>query len=250
MRALSIDSSLLTLIINIKYFLLSECGANIDIFIKNCNNLKNKKTYKLEACVDGLSSALNAHKQGADQLELCSRLDLDGLSPSPELVKSIIENIPIHTKVMLRTHNNGFSCTTSDIEIIRKEIDALQELGVKEVVFGAIEKDRLDISLIDKVCTWANPMKLTVHKAIDTSCDIIADCKRLSDIKGIRSILSSGGQSTAMEGIDMLIKMKEACGDKISLIPAGRITSSNVESIHGILDCTVYHGKLIVGALD
>ncbi len=151
---------------------------------------------------------------------------------------------------MLRTHNNGFSCTTSDIEIIRKEIDTLQELDVKEVVFGAIEKDRLDISLIDKVCAWATPMKLTVHKAIDTSCDIIADCKRLSDIKGIRSILSSGGQSTAMDGIDMLIKMKKACGDKISLIPAGRITSFNVESIHGFLDCTVYHGKLIVGALD
>lgn len=204
----------------------------------------------MEACVDRLSDAINAYKQGVQQVELCSRLDLDGLSPSPELVKSTIENIPIHIKVMLRTHNNGFSCSISDLDVILTEIDFLRDIGIKEVVFGAIKADKLDIDLIEKVCKWAFPMTMTIHKAIDTSSDIIGDCKRLLDVKGVTSILSSGGHPTAIEGIDMLKQMKEACGDQIGLIPAGRITHENVDDIHRILQCNVYHGRRIVDMLS
>ena len=35
----------------------------------------------LEACVETLSEAKNAVKFGANRIELCSHLDLDGLTP-------------------------------------------------------------------------------------------------------------------------------------------------------------------------
>ena len=35
-----------------------------------------------EACVDNIHDAINVEKKGANQIELCSRLDLDGLTPS------------------------------------------------------------------------------------------------------------------------------------------------------------------------
>ena len=35
----------------------------------------------VEACVETLEEALQAEKNGAHRIELCSRLDLDGLTP-------------------------------------------------------------------------------------------------------------------------------------------------------------------------
>ena len=50
-----------------------------------------------EVCVDSLDDAINAEKNGANRIELCGRLDLDGLTPSKDLIKSAfsILKIPI-----------------------------------------------------------------------------------------------------------------------------------------------------------
>ena len=39
-----------------------------------------------EACVDTLKDAIEAEKNGADRIELCSRLDLEGLTPEKILI--------------------------------------------------------------------------------------------------------------------------------------------------------------------
>ena len=46
---------------------------------------------KLEVCIDSLESARNAVNGGADELEVCSTLNEGGLTPSPGLVKEILE---------------------------------------------------------------------------------------------------------------------------------------------------------------
>ena len=40
-----------------------------------------------EVCVDSLEDAIKAEKNGANRIELCGRLDLDGLTPSRDLIK-------------------------------------------------------------------------------------------------------------------------------------------------------------------
>jgi len=201
----------------------------------------------LEACVDSLSDALKAYDQGADQIELCSRLDLQGLSPDRDLVQKVLKSVPIPIKVMVRPRGEDFAYTYSDLGQIQDEIAWLIDNGVQLIVFGALKSGRLDIEIIDNVCRWAYPMKVTVHKAIDDSTDIIGDCKLLHDIDGVDSILSSGGSDTALEGLAMLKRMQAACSDGLTLIPAGRITYNNISAVHEQLHCTIYHGRRIVG---
>ena len=52
-----------------------------------------KKNILLEACVETLDEALLAQKKGADRVEICRRLDLDGLTPNDSFVKNCINNL-------------------------------------------------------------------------------------------------------------------------------------------------------------
>ena len=52
-----------------------------------------KKNILLEACVETLDEALLAQKKGADRVEICSRLDLDGLTPNDSFVKNCINSL-------------------------------------------------------------------------------------------------------------------------------------------------------------
>ena len=57
--------------------------------------LNEQKNICLEACVETLEEAILAERNGANRLELCSRLDLDGLTPNLNLTKKIMEKISI-----------------------------------------------------------------------------------------------------------------------------------------------------------
>ena len=45
------------------------------------------KNHLIEVCVDTFSDALSAESKGANRIELCSHLSLDGLTPTLDLAK-------------------------------------------------------------------------------------------------------------------------------------------------------------------
>ncbi|MEL6970868.1 MAG: copper homeostasis protein CutC, partial [Bacteroidota bacterium] len=55
-----------------------------------------------EACVENLAHAQLAQAGGADQVELCGRLDVGGLTPDAALVKVTMQSLTIPVKVMIR----------------------------------------------------------------------------------------------------------------------------------------------------
>ena len=62
----------------------------------------------LESCVETYDEAMNAETQGADWIELCSRLDLDGFTPSKELVKRLVSDLTIPIELMVRPRKGVF----------------------------------------------------------------------------------------------------------------------------------------------
>ena len=61
-----------------------------------------------EACVETVEQAIKAEKNGADQIELCSRLDLDGLTPDFDVIRKVLSLIKIPVKVMIRCRSGNF----------------------------------------------------------------------------------------------------------------------------------------------
>ena len=62
--------------------------------------------YRLEVIACSLEDALAAESGGADRLELCSRLDLSGLTPPLEVVTAIVKAVRIPVRVMIRAEDS------------------------------------------------------------------------------------------------------------------------------------------------
>ena len=200
-----------------------------------------------EACVETLEEARKAEENGADRIELCSRLDLDGLTPSHQLITEIksVLNIPI--RVMIRPREGDFFYSKADFTTMQADIEFCRKIKIDGVVFGVSQPDRtLDIAAIRIFAQLAHPLQVTIHKAIDDTPDILKATEDLINIPEITGILTSGGAKTAQEGSKTLLKMLKIATDKLEIIPAGKITRNNLEELHTLLHAKAYHGRKIV----
>lgn len=202
--------------------------------------------YIKEACVESTIQAVLAQNNGANIIELCANLSEDGLTPAPKLIIDVQSSLDIPVKVMIRPRSGNFEYNTDEITRIKEEIELCKSLNVVEIVFGACKDGQLDIALIKKAIEWAFPMKITIHKAIDVTNNIFLSIDQLNQLDQPLSILSSGGQPTAFEGLKTLQKMKDKCSSKINLIAAGKITFENIDNLHKDLLLRHYHGRNIV----
>lgn len=207
------------------------------------------KPLLLEACVDSVISSVRAEQQGAHQIELCGRLDLDGLTPDLDLIAEVINTVNIPIKVMLRNRGGNFIYSKKDVEAMKFSLAQILRLDIQGIVFGALlSDDTIDVSLTQEICDLAGNIPVTFHKAIDSCSDILQATKVLKQTR-VTSILSSGGKPTAMEGAEVLKEMINMVKSKVEIISAGKITSDNISEIHQRIGGTSYHGKLIVGSI-
>ena len=203
-----------------------------------------------EVCIDSFDQALKAEKRGANRLEICSQLNFDGLTPRIDDVDKIIKNISIPIKVMIRSRKGNFIYNEREVSIMEKEIALFKAMGVKEFVFGALTRiNTIDIDIIKRLIDVVSPMRVTFHKAIDYTDDIMKQLEVLSNIEGITSILTSGGQKTAIEGTDRINQIFKRFGARFNIIAAGSITNKNLSYISKNILTNEFHGKKIIGEL-
>jgi len=200
-----------------------------------------------EVCVDSLIDAICAQKNGADRIELCSRLDLDGLTPEKELIKKTISKLQIPIRVMIRPNGNGFVYNQSHLKNMIDSIEFCKSLNVDGVVLGCVDSENiLDFTQISKLASIAKPLKVIVHKAIDYSNSVIGSFEKIIQDPNINGVLSSGGKQFAKDGLKSLKKMLDLAPNNFEVISAGGITFQNFQIIHSILNGKYYHGKKII----
>lgn len=205
----------------------------------------------VEACIESLEEAIYAKENGANQLEVCSLLDLDGLTPNEELIQDIINNANLPMNIMIRNRGGNFEYSLDEISAMIDDIQRLKSHPIKGIVFGATKKDEhnntiLDMSAIYQICKAAYPLPVTIHKAIDICDDILAEVRLLKEVFNVKYILSSGGCATAVQGADMLISLQNEVGSQIDIIAAGKITPDNLSIIREKSALTHFHGRKIV----
>lgn len=204
---------------------------------------------EIEVCVDNLEAALQAQANGATRIELCGRLDLDGITPDDDFIQAALQelNIPIH--VMIRPRGGDFVYSTEEVVEMEKAIAYCKEHKVPGVVLGALTPDhQLDLETIVELAKLAKPeMLVVVHKCIDYTPDpLAAFAQLLEHHQWIDYVLTSGGKPTAREGLSVLQQMVVLSQGRIKVMAAGKITKENVGELAGAIGAPAYHGKLIV----
>tara|TARA_B100000767_G_C19765039_1_gene537123 strand:+ start:1601 stop:2182 length:582 start_codon:yes stop_codon:yes gene_type:complete len=190
---------------------------------------------------------LIAQKQGADRIELCKNLEQGGLTPNFLDIKKAYDSLSIPLKVMIRCRPGNFLYNKEEIDKMLEDLQKVKILGIKEIVFGAIDKNyQINISTMKIIAHEAYPLSITFHKAIDLTLGIKKELKKLSKIENVKSILTSGGQNTAEEGVCLLKELVSEFEGRFEIIVAGSVTQNNLNNLHKRINANEYHGRNIL----
>lgn len=194
----------------------------------------------LEVCVDSVESAVNAEAGGADRIELCGDLIVGGITPSLALYERIREkiNIPIH--VLLRPRFGDFLYSEEELEVLVRQAKAFARAGADNLVIGCLTPDgHLDLEAMKRIIDAANGTPINLHRAFDMCCDLdeaLENAKKL----GVVSILTSGGYASAIEGIEVLDRLKKNAGD-IDIMAGAGMNAKNIKYMMNKSSLTAFH---------
>jgi copper homeostasis protein len=194
-----------------------------------------------EVCVDRPETLREARAGGADRIELCSRLDLDGLSPEPQLLEAALAGTRIPVVAMVRPRPGPFQVSAEDLELMRAELRALRGRGLAGVVLGAITDDgRVDRPAMQSLMAAAGDLPVVFHRAFDRCADLPGALEDLIDL-GVRRVLTSGGAPSAWEGRAALRALVERAAGRIEILAGGGVrdavladllAATGVEQVH------------------
>ncbi len=185
-----------------------------------------------EICTDSLEGAISAGKLGAKRIELCAALSVGGLTPNLGLIQQCVEKADVEVHVMIRHKEGGFNYKTSDLELMKIDIEAAEKVGAQGVVFGILDEYN-EVSILNKeLIEFSKSLNLqvTFHRAFDFVKDFRSAIEKIIDF-GADRLLTSGLQRTAEEGLDIIRELQEHYGDQIQIMAGSGVNASNALKI-------------------
>lgn len=182
---------------------------------------------KIEICANSYKSAINAQNAGAHRIELCSELAVGGITPSYGLIKQVIKVLTIPVFVLIRPRSGNFTYSNIEFDIMKQDIQLCKDLGCQGIVSGVLNNDyTIDIKRTQELVSLSKPLSFTFHRAFDWVLDPFESLNILYKL-GVKRILTSGQSTSAENGIETLIELKEKANSKIIILPGGGINAEN-----------------------
>ncbi|MBC7772872.1 MAG: copper homeostasis protein CutC [Pyrinomonadaceae bacterium] len=199
----------------------------------------------LEIAVDSASDAIAAADAGADRIELCSRLDLDGLTPPATMIESVKRATRVPVMVMIRPRAGDFTCDEPELAVMCRQIDESAKAGADGFVFGVIDAGgAIDEATTRRLVERSGGRQTVFHRAFDRGsslCDSLDVLLRL----GVTRVLTSGGASSAASesAIESLATLVKRAGKQIEILPGGGVRGVNARLIIEQTGCTQLHSS-------
>ncbi|WP_284764153.1 copper homeostasis protein CutC [Arthrobacter sp. efr-133-R2A-63] len=193
---------------------------------------------KLEIVAVGAQGAAVAAEEGADRIELCSALELGGLTPSQGLMEAAQEaadgRLEIHP--LIRSRPGDFLYSDADVDTMDREIRFLLNQGAHGVVIGVLTAaGDIDVQATRKLAHTAletNPdAQLTFHRAVDHTPDPADAAEQLVEL-GFTRVLSSGGAATVGAGIGTLERMVRRAAGRLEVMAGGGLALDDIPALH------------------
>ncbi|CAK9295590.1 unnamed protein product, partial [Gordionus sp. m RMFG-2023] len=210
----------------------------------------------MEICVDNIESALIAYKNGASRIELCSALELDGLTPNIGMFKIIKSLIKIPIFIMIRPREGNFCYNQLEIESMKEDIKIFKEMYADGFVFGVLTKNlEVDMEINKTLINVCHPVSATFHRAFDVVKNPLQALDSIA-LLGFDRILTSGCYDTALQGNNLLtelIQKTSQTSDNIKwpiIVLASGIDRNNLAKILTATKCQELHSSCRVKKLS
>ncbi|MGG2078966.1 copper homeostasis protein CutC [Lelliottia nimipressuralis] len=182
----------------------------------------------LEICCYSMECAVTAQQNGADRVELCAAPKEGGLTPSYGVLKSVREAVTIPVHPIIRPRGGDFCYSAGEFDAMLEDVVRVRELGFPGLVIGLLDEDaNVDMPRMRQIMAAAKGMAVTFHRAFDMCKDPIQAFENLAEL-GVARILTSGQQSTAEKGLQLIMELKGHSGVPIIMAGAG-VRASNLK---------------------
>ncbi|MBO7318369.1 MAG: copper homeostasis protein CutC [Bacteroidales bacterium] len=197
----------------------------------------------LEVCAGSVQSVIAARDGGVSRIELCSALEIGGITPSVGLIAEARKVEDIALNVLIRPRGGDFLYNESEVDTMVQDITVARKLGADGVVIGALTADGdIDMAVCRRLIESAGNMRITFHRAFDMCCDAY---KALEDVitLGCHRILTSGQATTAQSGIALIKQLVERAEGRISIMPGCGVNATNAAEILNKSGATEIHAS-------
>ena len=195
----------------------------------------------VEICVDDAAGLEAAIEGGADRVELCSVLELGGLTPSPGLL-ALAAKAPVPVRAMIRPRPGDFVFGADAVKTMLAEIAAVRAAGLEGVVLGASLPDgRLDGETLKTLRQAATGLKATLHRAVDLVPEM-AEAVEQAIALGFDTILTSGRAATASEGIDDIALAHQVAAGRITVMAGSGVNGATAPAVLARVPLAALHG--------
>ncbi|UTH74688.1 copper homeostasis protein CutC [Chromobacterium sp. IIBBL 290-4] len=199
--------------------------------------------YQLEICASSLASCLAAQKGGAQRVELCDNLLEGGTTPSYGALALARDSLGIEVNALIRPRGGDFLYSALEFETMARDIELCRKLGVDGVVLGMLTEDGdIDGPGTRELVGLAGSMSVTFHRAFDLARD---PERALEDViaSGCQRLLSSGQAATALEGADLLARLRRQAGERLIVMPGAGVRAGNIAELAGRTACREFHAS-------
>lgn len=204
----------------------------------------------LEVCVGSVADALAAQQSGADRIELCSALELGGLTPSLGLLEGVLDAVNLPVVVMLRPRGGGFAYDSDEWFAMLRDASHLIRAGASGIVFGALTAERgIEAEQVRRLVDAAAGGETVFHRAFDFVADPAAALEELISL-GVTRVLTTGGAPSAVEGAESLRRLIDQAKGRIEVLPGGGVTAGGVGQLVRRTGCTQVHIGAATSAWD
>lgn len=197
----------------------------------------------LEIAANSVASALAAQQGGAGRVELCTALELGGLTPSYAQIAMAREKLTIPLYVLIRPRAGDFLYNDLEFETMLRDIEACAKAGCDGVVLGVLDADgRVDRPRCRSLISAAGNMGVTFHRAFDLARDPLTALEDVIAL-GCERVLTSGAQASAIEGAELIRQLVELAAGRIVVMPGAGVVAGNLDKLRELTCAREFHAS-------
>ena len=201
-------------------------------------------TYLFELCAESLKAAQAAERGGADRIELCSRLEVSGITPSERLTAAPLPTLSIPVHVLVRPRSGDFAYSAAEFAQMKEQVQWVRQAGAAGVALGVLRADsRVDVDRSRELVELARPMKVTFHRAFDETPNLSEALEAILKT-GADCLLTSGGAPDVLAGAGQVAQLVRLAGDRIQIMAGGGLRLASLVEVLERTGVRFLHGSL------